>query len=210
MSKCYWLLLCCLVLSLAACSPTSSKSPAIESEGIAQNTDTQGDESGDKGQVEHSDERREYGAHVHGVANLSIAWSGSELVIDLNTPAYNVLGFEYAPLTIQQEVLLEESIAAFQTGDLLVLSPDAGCEMSLIHVETDIEDDNRLDGATHSDFEVMHNIECQNPSALESVDAGPLFSRFPNFETVQVQWVSDTTQSAKELTQNDTIVDLNQ
>ena len=53
---------------------------------------------------------------------------------------------------------------------------------------------------THSDIDVAYTVQCRNPDKLESVDASELFVHFPNFEALQVQWVSDTNQSAGNLT----------
>jgi len=36
---------------------------------------------------------------VHGSAELFVAWSGSDVVVDLISPANNIFGFEYEPST---------------------------------------------------------------------------------------------------------------
>ncbi len=156
---------------------------------------------------DHDDEHREHGAHEHGTAVLTIAWSGDELAIDLETPAFNVLGFEHAPGSQDEQDLLDESVAALQTGDLLQLSPEADCSLVSADVHTDLADAEEEDGQeTHSDIDVSYLVQCQNPGELQAVDAGELFSQFPNFEALQVQWVSDSNQSAAELTAEDPIL----
>ena len=65
-----------------------------------------------------------------------IAWSGSDVAIDLQTPAYNILGFEYAPTSDAEKALLAERIAALETGALLQFSPDAECTVVSASVQT--------------------------------------------------------------------------
>ena len=82
------------------------------------------DEDHEHGAEDHEhdeDQKREHGAHEHGVAELFIAWSGGEMAIDLRTPAYNVVGFEYVPTTDAEIALLEESIAVLEEGTLSLI-----------------------------------------------------------------------------------------
>ena len=162
-----------------------------------------------------------------------------DVAIDLETPAYNILGFEYAPTSDEEKALLEESVAALEAGELLVLNPDAECTLVSATVQTTLaeedlqkeghdsdgegheeegidtdeeshdeedSDEEKHDEQTHSDIDVSYNIECQAAENLESLDASNLFAQFPNFEDIQVQWISDTEQSAADLTPNETLL----
>ena len=176
------------------------------------------DEHNEHGEVEDHDEHgedeehREHGAHEHGAAILTIAWSGNELAIDLETPAYNVVGFEYAPTSDEEKALLDESVVALESGDLLQFSPEAECTVTSTVVQTELDEEAHEeageDEETHSDIDIAYAVTCQNPDDLESLDASALFAHFPNFEALQVQWISDTQQSAAELTPDDTVVSL--
>jgi len=95
------------------------------------------------GEHDHEDatEHREHGAHVHGAAALMIAWSGNDMAIDLETPAYNILGFEYAPASEEEKALLAESVATLEAGDLLQLNPDAECTVVSANVQTTLSEE---------------------------------------------------------------------
>ena len=246
-----------------------------ESDGHSDEEGTHGAEDADQHGHEDEHERRELGAHEHGAAELMIAWSGSDVAIDLETPAYNILGFEYAPTSDEEKALLEEAVAALETGKLLQLSPDAGCTVVSANVQTSFseeghdeeghheeshdsdEKDHHDDEGhheeghdsdeeghheeghesdeeghhdeeghdsdeeghheeghgeeghgeeTHSDVGVSYNLECQAPENIESLDASNLFAQFPNFEDIQVQWISDTQQSAADLTPDNPVL----
>ncbi|MDX1414433.1 MAG: DUF2796 domain-containing protein [Candidatus Promineifilaceae bacterium] len=226
----YWLFFCLLLIISSACSPAASEATApqpVDSEEVSMDDhdeeqheehDDDHEETHDEdhdGDHEHeeqgeAEEHREHGAHEHGAAIMTIAWSGNELAIDLETPAYNVVGFEYAPTSAEEIALLDESVAALEVGDLLQLSPEAECTVSSAVVKTDLKEAaHEEDGGaaeTHSDIDIAYAVQCQNPDDLESLDANGLFVRFPNFEVLQVQWISDTQQSASELTPDDPVV----
>ncbi len=208
----YLLIICLFLMASIACSSTTSE--AIEPQPVEiKEVSEEEQELEDDHNDEHDDEDnipREHGAHEHGAATLTIAWSGNELAIDLETPAFNVLGFEYAPTSEEEKSLLDESVAALEAANLLQLSPKANCTFTSAVVQTDLseaanaEEDEETE--THSDIDVAYAVQCQNPDELESLDADGLFARFPNFVALQVQWVSDTQQSALELTADDPIV----
>jgi hypothetical protein len=220
----YWLIICLLLLVSVACSPTTSEATepqSVEGEEMSdeEHTDDHNDEHDDKHDEEEEHEEheedadhREHGAHEHGAAILTIAWSGNDLAIDLETPAYNVVGFEYAPTSEEEKALLDESIAALEAEGLLQLSPEADCIFTSANVQTELseaEHEEEEDAEeTHSDIDVAYAVQCENPDDLESLDASGLFARFPNFESLEVQWISDTQQSATELTQDDPVVSL--
>ena len=179
--------------------------------------DEHSDEHDEHDEHETDGESREHGAHEHGAAMLFIAWSGNELAIDLETPAYNVLGFEYAPSSDAEKALLDESVAALEAGDLLQFSPDADCTLISASVETELAEEAheehedeaaQEDEEAHSDIAVSYNIQCEQPDNLESIDISQLFAQFPNFEDLRAQWISDTEQSAKALTADNPILTL--
>ena len=226
----YIFLISSLLIFSTACSsaiaqPQTTGAEAIpEDELVQEEEDNHAEEEAHDHEEEHNDkhedtheadeDHREHEAHEHGAAELMIAWSGNELAIDLQTPAYNVLGFEYAPATDAEQALLDESVAGLESGELLNFSPDANCTLISATVATDLaeeaheedEETHEAEEETHSDIDVSYNIQCQQPDKLESLDISKLFAQFPNFEALRAQWVSDVQQSAKDLTPDDPVV----
>ncbi|UCC53320.1 MAG: DUF2796 domain-containing protein [Anaerolineaceae bacterium] len=217
----YLLIIGLLLVFAVSCSPTTSETTESQNAATEETAaeepsheESRDDEHDDDHEDDHEqeenvedDDHRDHGAHEHGAAILTIAWSGNDLAIDLQTPAYNVLGFEYAPSSDAEKALLDESVVALESGDLLQLSSEANCSFISAVVQTELAEEAHEDGEeheeeeeTHSDIDVAYAVQCQNPDKLESVDASELFVHFPNFEALQVQWVSDTNQSAGDLT----------
>jgi hypothetical protein len=161
------------------------------------------------------------GAHEHGAAELTIAIVGGEIAIDLQTPAFNVLGFEYAPASEEEKTLLSESVAALEAGNLLQFDPNAGCTLVKADVDsellgTDHDDEEHADGDAgdpdehgddvHSDVTAAYIFNCAQGDEIRSLDANALFAQFPNFEAIQVQWLSETQQSAATLTPEEPVL----
>lgn len=235
-------IVCFLFIFATACAPAAPNTAETQSAGAADAAESaQGseDEHSDEHGHEDDSERRELGAHEHGVAELLIAFSGSDVAIDLRTPSYNVLGFEYEPASDEEKALFDESVAALEAGELLQFSSDAGCTVVSANVQTAFEeahsdehndeegdhddegdhdekgDEHGEDGhedhgdeSVHSEIDVSYNLECAQPENIVVLDATNLFAQFPNFEDIDVQWVSDTQASAAELTPDNPVVEL--
>ena len=207
----YLLAICFLFVSIAACSPAAEEA-ASPIGGSNEEHEEHDDEHDDEHEHEEDGTRREHGAHEHGAAELTIAWSGNALVVDLHSPAYNVVGFEHAPATEAEQERMDSSLEILQEGNLLVLNPEAECTVVEAAVSSELEEEEHADGEeevdeeVHSEISVSYLFECQRPEAVESLDAAELFAQFPNFEKIQTQWISDTNQSAKELTADDAVV----
>ena len=71
---------------------------------------------------------RGLGAHVHGDAALSVVLEGGALVVELETPLYNLLGFETAPQTADaREAVAAAERALGAPGELFAFDAEAGC-----------------------------------------------------------------------------------
>ncbi len=224
-----YILLLLLMLSLAfvGCAPDASDSAATN-DTATEHEDHEDEEHADEehadedhadeehGDEDHEGSHREHDAHEHGAAELTIAWIDNQLAIDLDTPAYNVLGFEYAPSSDDEIAFADESVAFLEAGTFLAFSPAAECGLVSADVDTEFSkedeehgdedhaDEDHADEETHSDIEAAYSVECQQPDELTTLDLAGLFSEFPNFEDLQVQWVTDTQQSADTLTSDNT------
>ena len=56
------------------------------------------------------------------------------------------------------------------------------------------------EGETHSDFKAVYRFSCQNPDKLATIEVR-LFELFPGIEEIKVQILTETKQTAVELTQ---------
>ena len=83
----------------------------------------------------NDDDRRQHGAHVHGIAALNLALEGKEVHVELDSPAANIVGFEHAPSSEADHAALDKAVATLKDGDALFrFNPEAGCRMEKAEV----------------------------------------------------------------------------
>jgi len=131
-----------------------------------------------------------------------VAWSGSDVVIDLISPADNIFGFEKEPSSDEERALVEAQTALLTQPGVLTFNDEAGCEST---AEPDVEV--IFEG---SQAEVMASwlFVCAEADEINQLDTSVLFEAFPDFEDIDAQWVSDSSQSAAELSPSSTILRL--
>ena len=178
---------------------------------------------------------RQLDAHDHGHSRVNIALSGNEVLIELISPAANVIGFEHAPKTEDDHALIDAAVKQFKHGDEVFLMSDAaGCvqqdadiESSLLedadhddhhdehdddahddhHDEHDDDAHGDHEGESHSEFHVTWAFNCSKPEQLTSIDV-KLFALYSGFEEIDVSLAGDNGQEAYELTPESTRIDL--
>lgn len=176
----------------------------------------------EKHEHEHDqdDEHRQHGAHVHGIAALSLALEGQEVQIELDSPAANIVGFEHAPSSESDHAALDKAVATLKDGERLFrFNEDAGCRMETAKVTSALLDEghekheeheehakeghedaqHEHEGETHSDIEAAYHFECDQPGKLKQMTV-ELFEAFPGMEKIEVQYVIESKQGATELT----------
>lgn len=179
-------------------------------------------------------ETRQHGAHVHGIGSLNVVLDGSVLMLELNSPAANIVGFEHAPHNEQQTQALRDASQILEDGEkLFVLSKKAECRIDETQVDNDIvkghHEDHASDhdhkehqehkehtethgekehdhGGEHSEFTATYRFQCVYPDRLKSIEV-MLFSLFPGFEEVHVQLLTPGQQTAVELTPKQSLIE---
>lgn len=156
-----------------------------------------------------SGERRQAGAHQHGGASLAVAKDGSELIIEFDTPLYNLTGFEHAPSTQTQKQLLatvEEKLS--DPMRLFIMGRKAGCTARDVEDVHLFDEDGHADASeSHRDVLVTYTFRCRAPERLDNIDV-QLFDAFSRLESLDVVYLDETTQGAMSLTPADTKIRL--
>ena len=181
-------------------------------------------------------DHREHKAHAHGHGQLNIALEGNELHIELDSPAANIVGFEYAARTDQERRQVNEAMHELQQPEsLFVTEADAGCHSIHVNVDADLiagkshaghqeqdhDKDHHKEGhgkeahhdedhhkETHSDVSVQYVFRCAHTGNLKSIYV-KLFERFPNTETLKVQFIGESGQKAVTLKKASPVFRLN-
>ncbi|WP_296810133.1 DUF2796 domain-containing protein [Thiocapsa sp.] len=157
--------------------------------------------------------QRRQGAHVHGIAHMTLAAEGEKVLIELTSPAASLIGFERAPRTDEERATLMLAKENLMAGDAMIrLNMEAGCRLETAEIDAGFADAGQSQAAEHAhdhdaghgedghaDFIVRYSFACDRPEALSSAALG-LFSGFPALERVLFQYVTAEGQGGAELT----------
>jgi hypothetical protein len=126
-----------------------------------------------------AEEHRHLGPHQHGHGTFTIAVDGAKVLLELDTPGHDVLGFERAATTDADKEKLSGVEKAFSDPLKLFVIPDAaGCKVASAkagpeeeHEAAEAHDDH--DGGHgehhHSDFNASYELECAKPEAITGI-----------------------------------------
>ncbi|PKM35255.1 MAG: hypothetical protein CVV06_17235 [Gammaproteobacteria bacterium HGW-Gammaproteobacteria-10] len=139
-------------------------------------------------------EKRHHDAHTHGAAELNIVIENDIVLIEFESPAVNLIGFEHKPRTDAQQRELQNALALLNDVEILVSFEKGECRATETHIRGPFDDDDQEgsehgEQEEHSEFHATYTLSCQNASAINSVRT-QLFDRFPGFEAIRVRWVA--------------------
>lgn len=135
-------------------------------------------------------------AHSHGQANLAIVMEGGSVFIELESPLYNILGFEHVPKDERQEqVVFDARLTLTKPDDLFVFTSGAGCELSKFEEIPEFfehagsqhhrDDEHDEDHGEHKDIIVSYEYDCEKPEVISDVTVN-LFDSFEAMSELNV------------------------
>lgn len=114
---------------------------------------------------------RQLGAHAHGAAQLTLAAENQTLAVSLDTPAYNLVGFEQAPASDAQHDQVASALAVLARADaVLDLPASAQCTLTAQAVDADTWSGIEAHGDHHDEHEDDHHDEHEEEHHDEHVD----------------------------------------
>ena len=182
----------------------------------------------DTGHDHDGDHSESLGAHVHGEAELMLAYEGGQLQMLLHSPAGNIVGFEHRVSSSEEQAALDVARSVLNTPEKLFVF-DAPCilveqniNVSALESLGPIHDDHKKQQDHHHEDEHSHASEheykegrdhesehteilaeytfkCSGPVSGIRVE---LLNRFPGIEQLNFQWVTESGQGASELGQS--------
>jgi Protein of unknown function (DUF2796) len=111
------------------------------------------------------------GVNEHGRVTINVALDKKQLVIELESPAVNVIGFEHEPRTGAERAVVREVSSWFKSGRALFGLPSpARCsfrqaDLSTPQWEQD-GDEAEAPGAHHADYIVRFTYQCEAAEKL--------------------------------------------
>lgn len=105
--------------------------------------------------------------HQHGIANLRIIVQGQRLAFAFDSPAVNLIGFENAPQSEEQQRVASYAKGQLQQAPrLFITSPGANCRL----FSAKVDEPTWNSDAEHHDYRARYVFQCQRPQLLQSID----------------------------------------
>ncbi len=182
----------------------------------------------------HAEEKRDLGAHEHGVGALNIAFQGNEVAMEFEAPGADIVGFEHPAESAEDRAKIDAAIATLAKPMELFRFPNAAkCTLVAAEVELKGEEDEHHeehaegehhdesesheehadahheehDEASHTEFHAEYRLTCAEPDAIDRIEFG-YFETFPNAEELEVQMISDKGTNGFEVVRDNPVLEL--
>lgn len=135
-------------------------------------------------------ESRSAHAHEHGHGTLNIAIEDNRVLMELEIPGADIVGFEHEPKSDSDKAAVEAAEEKLTDGAALFTFGGTNCRFEEAHVEDHHEEHGKKeahdhDKEEHSEFHVAYELSCDDTSQLSEM-AFPFFAAFPNSEELEV------------------------
>ncbi|MES2530346.1 MAG: DUF2796 domain-containing protein [Pseudomonadota bacterium] len=143
-------------------------------------------------------------AHVHGLIKLDIAIEGPSIVIAMESPLDNLVGFERAPRTDAERQTVEDAVATLRAADKLFdIDPAGNCKLGPVNLQSPalgLGQASAADaaGGAHADLDATLAFNCTNATAVKYIDVS-LFTAFKGPRQIDVQIASPKGQFQRSL-----------
>lgn len=108
-----------------------------------------------------AEETRQMEAHQHGIGSLNLALDGNALLIELEVPGADIVGFEHAAESDEDRAAVEAAIEALSTpSNIFELPAKAECSVTSAAVELE-------NGSEHEHEEHAHEEHAEGEHAHE-------------------------------------------
>lgn len=144
-----------------------------------------------------AEERRELGAHAHGVGRLNIAIEGKRVLMELEIPGADIVGFEHEASTAPQKATVNRAKEVLEGAlNVFKLPAEARCKLAEAKVAVHSGEGNEHnhgeaasktevqrqgEGDSHSEFRAKYTIDCSAPEKFTGIN----FRYFELFATAR-------------------------
>lgn len=129
-------------------------------------------------------------AHVHGQVRLDVVIEGPTIVIDMQSPLDNFVGFERAPRTDAEKKTADDAVALLRAGDQIFrIDPGANCKLGPVMLRSaalGLGKDADAAGEGHAELAGNFAFNCTNAGAAKFIEVD-LFAAFKGTRQIEVQ-----------------------
>lgn len=157
--------------------------------------------------------------HLHGFAELTLAIEANTLEIQFASPAANIVGFEHKARHAEQKQVVNNAQSMLAAAKQIFSFSGSSCTVQQVNVDVNAvlgdaprhkhegghhqPHDDSADN--HSEISATYYYTCQHGDKLDSITVN-LIKYFPAIEKIQVLWLTETQQSATQLTSQSNLI----
>ena len=175
---------------------------------------------------------RELDSHDHGAGAMNVAIDGGQVIIELEAPWENLVGFEHAPSTDEQKKLVDDALKTLEDPGQLFSFKGSDCSIESVDIENSMAHGDEGHGdeghgdeahgdeahgdeahgddehkASHSEVLALYVFNCTNADDLSELQSN-IFNQWPGFDEIDVQLVGPNGATAVELEADSSSIDL--
>ncbi|MGJ7520258.1 DUF2796 domain-containing protein [Variovorax sp. LT1P1] len=130
-------------------------------------------------------------AHVHGQIELDVVVDGPTVVITMEAPLDNFVGFERAPRNADEKKAVDDAVARLRAADtLFAIDPAGNCKLGPVELRAPVLGLGTAPAgaaaAGHADLDATFAFNCASAAATKFIDVG-LFTAFKGPRQIDVQ-----------------------
>ena len=167
-----------------------------------------------------STSHREVASHVHGEAEIAIVQEGRRLTVELQSPLFNIVGFEHAPSSAAERAAIAKAKRLLTNG-LLVAAPSPAAQCKPLSADADFpvgahdsyatpkgsthDHDKGHDAQNHDDLTATFVFDCSQLEQLKHIDITAL-KTFPGITSADTIFLGPRTQISRKISGADAIL----
>lgn len=141
-------------------------------------------------------ESRSHDAHEHGVSTLELAIEQKTLMLVLQSPGMDIVGFEHPASSESDTAAVAEALRVLADPTHVVALPEAAaCRVTEATVELDGAE---ASGEQHTAFHVRYVFDCAAPDMLTALGF-PFFTHFAHAQEIEARYVTDAGAGTAEI-----------
>lgn len=178
------------------------------------------------------DETRQLDSHEHGHGTLNVAIEGQRVLMELEAPGSDIVGFEHVAKSDADKAAVARARATLETPlSLFIFPKEAGCTVTAAKVSVisgedhDSEeegeashdkssdahehetDDGHEPEAAHNEYHGEFELSCARPDSLSSISF-PYFDAFPGAQELEVNVITEKSQNTYEVERKNAQINL--
>jgi|GEM_PF-6097068 len=159
------------------------------------------------GWVYSKEKPHKYNYDERGSAAFTMVIDRNSVVIDFDSPAINIVGFEHLPKSVEDNTKVDKAVRIFKNSRNVVrFSKAAKCQQIHTTISSSLLGSSQTEiipssgsSSGHETFKVGYQIECRKPANIHKAEF-QIFNTFSAIQKLHGQWVIGDKQGVNTLT----------